>query len=86
MTSGEKMVWAAVYAQKRERALRDPPKDVLLGPNNLERRGEWELGEVAAAVESACYAVHHMRDVLPRITDEYGGDAEKMLKEMLGDD
>lgn len=83
MTEGEKMVWAAVYAKKRD--LSNRPSDCIIGEGSDERWRQWEEDQTVSAIEHANYAVQAMREALPAVIEGYGEDDDttRHLKDML---
>ena len=78
MTQGEKLVWAAVYANRLD--LKNPPKHVIMDD---EKWAEWERGQVMAAVEYAGIAVRYLREVRSETKSGYGGDTWALYSEAL---
>lgn len=68
MTDGEKMVWAAVFA--KELNLHNPPSRCLVGKDADKEWTKWEAAQVQSAIESAGYAIEHLREAEPGV---YGG-------------
>jgi len=64
LTSGERSVWAAVFARETRELLRNPPDSVI---GNREAWTEWELNQTTLAVEVAHDTVLRLRAVEKRM-------------------
>lgn len=85
MTSGEKAIWASVYAQWIKR-IEDTPKEFCVPKPDREKYMAWRAAIICEAVENACYAVEYVREAKEAVEGEYGnGEVFKMLCEMVGD-
>jgi len=83
MTDGEKMIWAAAFAEEYRNLIREPPSRVTM-PLATEREA-WEVDQAVSAAETACYTVRRARELGTRLSDGFGPehDVTKMLAEML---
>jgi hypothetical protein len=86
MTSGEKMVWAAVFAREME-VLKNPPPYISAGP--VMQWKEWECNQACAACETAWVAVERLREAIStgRLHEGFGNSVcdgvVRMATEML---
>jgi hypothetical protein len=81
MTTGEKAVWAAVFAKRLD--LSPPPG--MAAPLRAAELREWERDQVVSAIESACYAVIYLRDARDEIHEDYGPDVVAMYNEVVNE-
>jgi len=85
LTSGERAVWAAVFARESRELLRNPPDSVV---GNREAWGEWELNQTTLAVEVAHHTVLRLRAVEKRMSSSEFSISDEgplaMLQEVLG--
>jgi hypothetical protein len=65
LTSGERAVWAAVFARECRELLRNPPDSVI---GNRDSWAEWELNQTTLAVEVAHHTVLRLRAVEKRMS------------------
>ena len=85
LTSGERAVWAAVFAGECRELLRNPPDSVI---GNREAWSEWEMNQTTLAVEVAHHTVLRLRAVEKRMASNGLSSASEgpldMLQEVLG--
>lgn len=82
MTQGEKMVWAAVFAQEYVKMMHPDPYFAFI---NRDHKKSCEQNSVHQAVEAACGAVEYLREEAPDIKEGFDGvtNVYTMLEEML---
>jgi hypothetical protein len=86
MTDGEKMVFAAVYADEFQRTMNEPKPREAAGISDEARsaRANWEASNVDRAIEIAASAVFYLREAKKRSSKVHTKDTVVMLKDMLG--
>lgn len=83
MTSGEKMVWASVFAKEFMAAYGDPPVSVMSNEAAMEA---FEKDAAENAADVACHVVQRLRSIKCMCEDNYGldNDVVHMLNAMIG--
>jgi hypothetical protein len=85
LTTGERRVWASVYAQRLQ-DMREYPSGLYV-PGNEDQVDVFEATCILGAIEAACHAVQHLREHASAVKEGFGEDNEVylMLAEMIGE-
>lgn len=85
LTSGEKMIFAAVWAAEFQKQMAEPrPRDCIgYHAEALANRAKWEAGNVDRATEIAATAVLYIRESAARAPEVQTDETTAMIKSML---